>query len=537
MRPDSLISRVNQSGAFPLHRAQASGRDRKTRHPELAKPMEVWPDRSTKARWQRGVLQSSAFLSVSGLLTGRRSFGGHVSRSWQSRLGSGVIGLGLIALLAACTGPGGGDRIAGAGRPAAAKMSAWQAVEQQYGAMGTVAYAQDLVVTADTGVYAYDRATGRRLWRLAPPGGDSRPGIFCGSGQSAAAGLLPVGLGVITNPGTHGVTCSAVGLVNLRTGKLAWSHSVPTRALAKGTDIPPDGIVTEISGGIVVAAWGRMASAFSATGKRLWATGYNEFIDDLAVARGKSYLAFSTPAPFPDEPPVAIDSIDTATGRITSRLHLTAQMTHTLTPDLGYFVSTDPVTVLVFDDSTAAHASYLVLDPAGRHVAQVIPAGVQLPSGGWSILDASVTSAALHSHPYIRTIVGGGKLISLTGGRRSGGIERLAAYDLSSGTRVWTAAPAGVSIVAPIAVVGSAVLAAGIGIASKQPVLIRVSLGSGKMLSATPRPTGTGGNALGTLFRYFHFTLADDRIYAVDWNMKPLFSKAIPQLFTMSAGG
>ena len=70
------------------------------------------------------------------------------------------------------------------------------------------------------------------------------------------------------------------------------------------------------------------------------------------------------------------------------------------------------------------------------------------------------------------------------------------------------------------------------GSSEANPALLRVSLGSGTVLSSSPRPTGrdTIGNQIGV----YRFAWADGRAYAADWDAEPA---GAPTVFTMSASG
>jgi outer membrane protein assembly factor BamB len=444
----------------------------------------------------------------------------------------GAVVIGVIVLLVALTVPGGGTRRpAGASGPASAPPAGWEATQPQYDATGTVAFGSELVVTADTGVYAYDRATGRALWHLEPPTAGGAPGAFCGSAQNAAGGLLSVGIGRLADPQTNDISCTSVGLVNLKSGRLAWIQPVPTPALAKANQFATGGIQTAIVGTTVMATWNDVAAGFSAGGQRLWTQQYDGEINDLAVARGQFYAVFAIPEPFADEPPVAVDGISPASGDITSRLHITAQLAHIGVPELGAIVATSPMTVLVSDGSSADNASYLVLDPTDQHITQVIPAGAQVPGPGQHILNAGYTGGNTDSHPYVKAIVAGRLLITITASDGPAPV-RLAAYDLSTGARAWTADPPGLTMVAPVAVDGPAVVAVGLSRSSHNPVLIRVSPASGKVLSAAPRPTGR--DQISDLLDNYYFAWADSRVYAVDWEQAPGVGD-VPGLFTIPA--
>jgi hypothetical protein len=87
-------------------------------------------------------------------------------------------------------GSGGGTSAAPKGSGSApATLAAWQATQAQYDALSTLTDGSDLVVTADTGVYAYNRTSGKLAWTLKPPAFGSAPVVSAvpGSTRSAAS--------------------------------------------------------------------------------------------------------------------------------------------------------------------------------------------------------------------------------------------------------------------------------------------------------------------------------------------------------------
>jgi outer membrane protein assembly factor BamB len=230
---------------------------------------------------------------------------------------------------------------------------------------------------------------------------------------------------------------------------------------------------------------------------------------------------------------MALDGISPATGVPTSRLHLTAQMTRTGTPSHGAIVATSPMTLLISDFSNNDNASFVVLDPTRQHITQVIPAGAQLPGNSQHVLNATPVGGNSASHSYVKAIVGGGMLITVSYPAGARSLEQLVAYDLSTGAKRWSATRPGVKMIAPVAVDGSAVIAVGsTNTGLGNATLVRVSLTSGKVLSSTPRPTGQ--DPIQDFINNYHFTWSDGRAYAVDWDQRPIVSD-IPGLFTMPA--
>lgn len=441
-----------------------------------------------------------------------------------------LVGAVVAVLTAGGSGGGGNHPASRASASPPVKLSAWETRQPQYDALATVTYGAALVVTADTGVYAYDRSGGKPLWTVRPPARHA----FCGSGQGAAGGRLPVGIGKQTDPEHHIIDCTSVGLIDLRSGRMLWQRQIPAAAQLKADPIGTDGMVTEISGGTVMATWNSVAAAFSAsTGRRLWTHAYSSEFGDLAVADGRFYALFVAVAPLPGQAPMALDGISPASGDITSRLHMTAPMTRTGDPADGAIVATSPMTLLVSDESSDDNASYVVLDQARRHITRVIRAGAQFPGNGRHLLDAMRVGGNARSHPYVKAIVGGGLLITVGYPAAAQSEDPLVGYDLSSGARRWSVTEPGIKMIAPVAVDGSTVIAAGSTAAGMDnPALIRVSLASGKVLSSTPRPTGR--NPMQTYLSNFHFTWSDGRVYAVDWDSEPIVS-SVPGLFTMAS--
>jgi outer membrane protein assembly factor BamB len=444
-----------------------------------------------------------------------------------------VILVAVIVAMVMTSGGGGKGSSARSSSSGTTKLNPWQARQAQYDAMGSVTYGNELVVTADTGVYAYNRENGNLVWTVRPPANGAKGDAFCGSGQRAVSGKLSVGFGEQTDLRHHILNCTSVGLVDLQSGKMLWTRQIPTAAQLKANPLSTDGMLTEISGNTVMATWNTVGTAFSAAnGHRLWTEAYGYDFRDLAAANGRFYGLFALPAPFPGQAPMALDGISPASGIPVSRLHMTGRMTHTGTPTYGAIVATSPMTLLVSDASTSNDASYLVLDPTRKHITQVIPAGAQFPGSGRHVLDAMQVGGNSDSHPYIKSIVGGGMLITVsypTGASQ----DKLLGYDLSTGAKRWSATQQGVKMIAPVAVDGNTVIAVGSTAAGLgNPTLVRVSLTSGKVLSSTPRPTGA--DRMQDAIDNYHFTWSDGRAYAVAWEQTPVVSD-IPGLFTMSA--
>jgi outer membrane protein assembly factor BamB len=447
-----------------------------------------------------------------------------------------VVAVGAAVVLTSCGGGGKGAAAgpAGSKSPEMMKLSAWETSQPQYDAMGAVTYGSELVVTTDAGVYAYNRGNGTLLWTVKPPASGSTGGAFCGSGQNAVNGKLPVGFGKLTDPEHHIVNCTSVGLIDLRSGQILWTQQIPTAAQLQADPLGTNGMLTEISGNTVMATWNSVGAAFvAASGHRLWTYAYASEFRDLAAANGTFYGLFAALAPLPGQAPMALDGISPASGDITSRLHMTARMTRTGTPAEGAIVAVSPMTLLISDFSDNDNASYLVLDPARRHIAQVIPAGAQFPGNGRHELDAMPVGGNSDSHPYIKAIVGGGMLITVSYPAGAQSRDQLIGYGLSTGVKRWSASRPGVKMIAPVAVDGSTVIAVGstdTGLGNS--TLVRVSLTSGKVLSSTPRPTGP--DPMQDYINNYHFTWSDGRAYAVDWEQRPIVSD-IPGLFTMPA--
>jgi outer membrane protein assembly factor BamB len=451
--------------------------------------------------------------------------------------GCAVVVAGIIVAVLALGGGGGKGSGGGSGAPPM-KLNNWQTTQPQYDAMGAVTYGTELVVTADTGVYAYNRGTGKLMWTVKPPGAGAQgdAAAFCGSGQSAVDGRLAVGFGPQKNPTNHLLNCISVGVIDLKSGRMLWTHQIPTAAQLKANVISTDGVDTEIVGNTVLATWNNLGAAYSAsTGHQLWSEGYSDQFRDLAVADGRFYGLFRAELPGHGIAPMALDGINPANGDITSRLHMTGGMTHTGTPAEGAIISTSPMTLLISDESSASEASYVVLDSTNQHIAQVIQAGPQFPGNFQHMLDAMQIGGNSGSHPYIKAVTGGGSLITVSYPAAEQSDDKLIAYSLSTGAVRWSLTEKGIKMIAPVAVDGSTVIAVGStdsGLGN--PTLVRVSLASGKVLSSTPRKTGA--DPLQGLLDSFHFTWADGRVYAVAWDQAPDLSDT-PGLFTMSAPG
>jgi hypothetical protein len=441
-----------------------------------------------------------------------------------------VVVVGVIALVLALIVPGGHGSV-GSGPPAAASGAGWQAAQEQGRALTAIAYGRDLIVVADQAVYAYDRTTGKHAWQLTPPTSGSGPEVFCGASQSAPGGLLSVGIGTVHGAGD--VACSSVGLVNLASGRLAWVRPLPAPGDNKDFLGTFTGIYTEVSGTTVLTGWGGVVSAFSAAGKDLWTDTTGGIVSDMTVSGGNLYVAQIYEDD--DVKPVVVNGLNPANGDVASELDLSSKTFPVGSENDATFVSASPLVMLVTDedgDADANVASLLVVDATGNHVAKVIPAGAQNPDVRPQILDAAFPGDNDDAHDYVRTLVGAGKVFALTatGGRAAQG---LAAIDLGTGARAWTATPKGLTMVQPVAVTGSSVIAAALSIATHDPVLVRLSLASGRVQSMTPRKTGS--IPLSDSFQSFYVIWADSRGYAADLGIK--LAPSQPEVFAMPAAG
>jgi hypothetical protein len=445
-------------------------------------------------------------------------------------LAPGVVVLAVIALVLALTVPG-GHGSGGSGPPAAAGGATWQATQPQGRALTAMTSGRNLIVVADLAVYAYDRTTGKPAWRVTPPASGSGQEAFCGASQSAPGGLLSVGIGSVS--GNDHVACTSVGLVNLTSGRLAWVRPLPAPGDNKTFLGTFSGIYTEVSGTTVLAGWGGVVSAFSAAGKGLWTDTTGGIVADMTVSGGNLYVAQIYEDD--DVKPVVVNGLNPANGDVTSELDLNSRTSPVGSENLVSFVSASPLVMLVTDEdgeADASVASLLVLDATGKHVTHVIPAGAQNPAARPQILDAASPGQNSDAHDYVRTLVAAGKVFALTatGGR---GAQGLAAIDLGTGDRAWTATPAGLTMVQPVAVTGTSVIAAALSIATHDPVLVRLSLASGRVQSTTDRKTGA--SPLSDSFQNFYVTWADNRGYAADLGIR--LAPGQPEVLALSAGG
>ena len=446
-----------------------------------------------------------------------------------------VVVVGVIALVLALTVPGGhgsgGSGSGGSGPAAAGGGGTWQAAQEQGRALTAMTYGRDLIVVADQAVYAYDRTTGKHAWQVTAPASASGPEVFCGASQSAPGGMLSVGIGTVHGAGD--VACSSVGLVDLASGRLAWVRPLPAPGDNKDFLGTFTGIYTEVSGTTVLAGWGGVVSAFSVAGKSLWTDTTGGIVSDMTVSGGDLYVAQIYEDD--DVKPVVVNGLNPANGDVTSELDLSSRTAPVGSENDATFVSASPLVMLVTNengDADANVASLLVLDATGNHVMKVIPAGAQNPAARPQILDAASPGDNDDAHGYVRTLVSGGKVFALTatGGRAAQG---LAAIDLGTGARAWTATPKGLTMVQPVAVTGTSVIAAALSIATHDPVLVRLSLASGRVQSVTDRKTGS--IPLSDSFQNFYVVWADGRGYAADLGIK--LAPSQPEVFALSAAG
>jgi outer membrane protein assembly factor BamB len=391
--------------------------------------------------------------------------------------------------------------------------------------LGTWTQAGALVVAADTGVASYDRATGRALWRTAPPPLGGAPSAFCGASPTASGGMVALGVGALSTPGTH--ECHTLTVLDLATGSLGWSHDIPSaaqlavavRASFGHTSLMAQGIVTDIAGQTVVASWSGVEAGFSLTdGTPRWSAiagpgsdvlGYS--VRDLAVAGPTAYLVVETVYPGA----LTLLSVDAATGRTLATTPLTPAVTGLQKPDRGAIVATSPLTILV-SELLGDAPNLLVFDP-GLQGPHAIPAGPQRgPSAGGHSLAVSPHGRNVSARRQVGVMVAGGLLIAATSPVDAPPANPLVAIDTATGGRRWSLSVPQVDMIAPVGIDGPALVAVGTAqVGHGDPVVVRADLASGRLLSA--KTVAVGGTPIGGPLVFFEFRRADGRIYGVNW--------------------
>ncbi|HYS38517.1 MAG TPA: PQQ-binding-like beta-propeller repeat protein [Pseudonocardiaceae bacterium] len=429
----------------------------------------------------------------------------------------------LMLVVAGCTAA-----VPGVARPQPTEPSRqWAATGSQYNGLGVWIYSDELVVATDESVTAYDRASGSVRWARRPPAGAKV--AFCGASTSVADGVVSLGYGAEGDNGAE-ITCDHVTVLDLGTGKLGWTARIPDDAEVKEQmGLGDRGLLTEVVGTTVVVGWAGVVAGYDiSSGARK----YHELIDptgdfspfdvrDITVVGPTAYFLVDSVVPLgAGQTPIAAFTADAATGREKVRANIDTTSYGFAEPHAGAFVSTAPLTALVYDGAGANDARYLVfnsvlgvtatVDTGSQLDANSDPVPASLEAGSFTI------GANPRSHQLYRTLVTHGTLYSVT--LMEAG-NQLVAYDIRAGTRRWSATLPNTIMMQPVATDGSALAVAAIGMAVDAPVrLVRVDLDTGRVLSDTAGrlPVDHPGA------EHFWFVRADNRLYAVEWDRPDL---------------
>jgi outer membrane protein assembly factor BamB len=459
----------------------------------------------------------------------------------------------VIVVLALVATSGGGQAgtgvggVAAAGGPAAAD---WQAVSAQNNGLATWSYGNSLVVAADSQVTAYNRVTGKVLWRTKAPVVQSHQTVFCGASQTLAGSTVVLGVGMFTDSTGLNIDCHSVIALNVATGKFVWSNSVPSQAqqaaYAQSLDgvagLAQKGLLVEISGQTVVAGWLGVVTGYSLSdGTVEWSTdiggpGATEFdnyvVKDIAVSGTSVYLVATEI--FPDS--MVLLRVDPATGQVTRKVTLSQHVTGLASPSEATIASASPLTVVV-GQVAPTDVTNIVSFSSNLVATRIFRAGAQQVSNaalGNALFVAPMTGD-LDAHQFYPLLFTGTAIVAVTSPpANSGHGNQLLAIDYATGAVRWTASVPDTDLMYPIGTDGSTLEVAG-GSQSGQgnPELIEIDMATGKVLSVG-KPRVLGPAPLGRALAYYRFVSSGGHAYGVYWWLSKSTPGSVPAVFSLN---
>lgn len=184
-------------------------------------------------------------------------------------------------------------------------------------------------------------------------------------------------------------------------------------------------------------------------------------------------------------------------------------------------MSASPLVVMAVSAGIEDYGSYLAFDDS-LGVRATIHAGRKNDP---DLLNIHSTAGEPHSRPDYRVLVKGDILVTTTM-TAPGKANQLVAFDLGTGTRLWSTAVDGSMIESPVAVDGSTLIvlaSAELGVG--EPQVVRVTQLSGRLESAKP---GSVMSADVGDIKTCRIIWADGRGYAIRWDAEkyhsPLFT-------------
>ncbi|MFI1284501.1 PQQ-binding-like beta-propeller repeat protein [Streptomyces sp. NPDC020858] len=295
-------------------------------------------------------------------------------------------------------------------------------------------------------VVGYNLVDGGKKWELA------FPGELCGATHHVSEKKTAVLFkATAATPENKYPQCTEVGVIDLETGKLAWSGNAKS---ATGGDKPVSFSEVTISGKTVAAAGVSAGGAAwnLADGKSLWLPKVdNEGCRDTGYAGGEALGVIRKCGQSPNYT-LHGQILDPATGAPTSSYKLSAGI------DYAHIVSTKPLIVAadVGDNAKGGKgvSDLFVVDPKGE-----LKARIPLASGNFA-----AKCGATEVEKCTNMLVGNGKLYVPSqehqGGSSSGRTNELLSFDLETGKQTTDRADAGERyILHPLRMDGSNIIA------------------------------------------------------------------------------
>ncbi|MGJ7906778.1 PQQ-binding-like beta-propeller repeat protein [Actinopolyspora sp. H202] len=343
--------------------------------------------------------------------------------------------------------------------------------------LSSVASGKVLVQVTRNRVLGLDKRDGEQSWKLSPPalsGADST--AFCGASRTARRGVAAISYGP-TRQNRYSerlvtVTCSHLALVELSSGELRWRH---------GSANQDSGMMSGLTADRVVFRNGDNVAALRRTdGTTSWKYTAPEqgscYVNDLYVSRSAVTLVESCVS----EGRKRLVMLDPTTGRT----HATVDLPQADTVSL---LSGDPAVVEVSRGIGPEASELLFFDRSGKRTGSV-----PVQPSSERTLDTASIDGMIPRNEY-HTVVTNGMLVISTTPRKVSKLRsenRIVAYELQGGERVWSSRLAPKTSIYPFAATSKGILAINNGTYENPPALLRLAFDDGTVTRlGPPAPT------------------------------------------------
>jgi hypothetical protein len=440
--------------------------------------------------------------------------------------------------------------------------TAWQAPGNDLGqynnGYGPLSYANDMIVTTDVSVTAFERDNGKKLWQVAPPVAGQ---VICGLTRTIANDALGIAFGP-TNGEPNLANCASVGLLNLKTRQYAWTKPLPQTDPAGLPD--PTGASMAFAGTSVFVGSSSNFTQFAVAdgtvqSSSAFTNGNNSCeVSDIAASTSSVYVLGTCLGLGPsyytvgevdatDAKLIAVNPIQAADVKLPIDPSSTGGES-----GLAAFVSLSPL-VLVLHSNVGTNAFYGAL--VGLTDALKVSWSDVQTTGDPKGLDLTTDQSSILTdglHDYNRATVSGNTVYLVTtfyvedaSGDGGGGYyaNKVAAVDATTGKQRWETGVPGVGFSAAVGVDGTTVYAVGETVGrpadTENPDLVlgKFDANSGKLLGAVHQKISISGAGM-TLpaeaaLEYCQFIMADGRAYG-STTRKPLqIGMGYPQVFSV----